>query len=72
MNVLVNDKTTKEEQQEEEIGEEPTIESYKDKNQFGRFFYNSLKQLYAAEKYFSYPVDKTHYYPLVKWQQILA
>jgi hypothetical protein len=45
MNVLINDKTTQEEQQEEETDEEPTIESYKDKNQFGRLFYNAIKLL---------------------------
>ena len=45
MNVLINDKTTQEEQQEEETNEEPTIESYKDKNQFGRFFYNAANLL---------------------------
>jgi hypothetical protein len=45
MNVLINDKTTQEEQQEEETDEEPTIESYKDKNQFGRFFYSAANLL---------------------------
>jgi hypothetical protein len=45
MNVLINDKTTEEEQQEEETDEEPTIESYKDKNQFGRFFYDAINLL---------------------------
>jgi len=55
MNVLINDKTTEEEQQEEETGEEPTVESYKDKNQFGRFFYNALKRVYAEGEYFTYP-----------------
>jgi hypothetical protein len=55
MNVLINDKTTEEEQQEEETDEEPTIESYKDKNQFGRFFYNALQRLYAEGEYFTYP-----------------
>ena len=43
--VLINDKTTQEEQQEEETDEEPTIESYKDKNQCGRFFYNAVNLL---------------------------
>jgi len=55
MNVLINDKTTQEEQQEKETDEEPTVESYKDKNQFGRFFYNALKRVYAEEEYFTYP-----------------
>jgi len=45
MNVLINDKTTEEEQQEEETDEEPTVESYKDKNQFGRLFYSAIKLL---------------------------
>lgn len=45
MNVLINDKTTEEEQQEEETDEEPTIESYKDKNQFGKLFYSAIKLL---------------------------
>ena len=45
MNVLINDPKTEEEQQEEETDEEPTIESYKDKNQFGRFFYECTRFL---------------------------
>jgi hypothetical protein len=45
MNVLINDKTTQGEQQEEETDEEPTIESYKDKNQFGKFFYEAVNLL---------------------------
>jgi LAS superfamily LD-carboxypeptidase LdcB len=51
MNVLINDKTTEEEQQEEETDEEPTIESYKDKNQFGRLFYNSANLLDSKGEY---------------------
>jgi len=45
MNVLINDPKTEEEQQEKETDEEPTIESYKDKNQFGRFFYECTRFL---------------------------
>jgi hypothetical protein len=45
MNVLINDKTTQGEQQEEETDELETIQDYKDKNQFGRFFYNTIKKL---------------------------
>ncbi len=45
MNVLINDTLTEEEQQEQETNEEPTIQSYKDKNQFGRFFYNNITKL---------------------------
>jgi len=55
MNVLINDKTTQEEQQEKETEETPTIQSYKDKNQFGRFFYNVVNELYNKGEYFNYP-----------------
>jgi hypothetical protein len=45
LNTLIEDKTTEKEEEEETTTEEPTIESFKDKHQIGRLFYNAKKAL---------------------------
>jgi len=45
LNTLIEDKTTEEDEEEETTTEEPTIESFKDKHQIGRLFFNAKKAL---------------------------
>jgi hypothetical protein len=45
LNTLIEDKSTEEDEDEETTTEEPTIESFKDKHQIGRLFYNAKKAL---------------------------
>ena len=52
MNVLINDPKTEEEQQEEETTELESIQDYKNKNQFGKFFYNIIKKINNPRNFF--------------------
>ena len=45
LNTLIEDKSTEEDEEEETTTEEPTIESFKDKHQIGRLFFNAKKAL---------------------------
>ena len=45
LNVLIEDKSTDEDEEEETTDEEPTIESFKDKHQIGRLFFNAKKAI---------------------------
>jgi hypothetical protein len=45
LNVLIEDKSTDEDEEEETTDEEPTIESFKDKHSIGRLFFNAKKAI---------------------------